>query len=87
MEVYATFTATYIEYTIGTIPSQVTIKKGTTTLTSSSTVHYGDVLTITYTETDGYMMSSFSVKGATSSSTNTYKVTGNVTVMYCRRQY
>ena len=80
--VYATFKQ--IEYTIGEIPTQVTIKKNNISLTSQNTLHYGDEITITYTETTGYHETLFSVTGATlkQGETNVYVVNGNVAVTY-----
>ena len=82
IKVKASYTATYIEYTIGNIPTQVTIQKGSETLTSSDTLHYGDEIDISYTPTTGYDMTSFNVSGATLVSGDTYRVTGNLTVTY-----
>ena len=82
IKVKASYTATYIEYTIGNIPTQVTIQKGSETLTSSDTLHYGDEIEITYTPTTGYDMASFNISGATLVSGDTYRITGNLTVTY-----
>ena len=82
IKVKASYTATYIEYSIGNIPTQVTIQKGSETLTSSDTLHYGDEIAITYTPTTGYDMASFNVSGATLVSGDTYRITGNLTVTY-----
>ena len=82
IKVKASYTATYIEYTIGNIPTQVTIQKGSEILTSSDTLHYGDEIEISYTPTTGYDMTSFNVSGATLVSGDTYRVTGNLTVTY-----
>ena len=40
-----------IEYSIGAIPSGVTVKRGNTTLSNNSTIYYGDSITFTYTTT------------------------------------
>ena len=82
IKVKASYTATYIEYTIGNIPTQVTIQKGDQILTSSDTLHYGDEIEIVYTPTIGYDMTSFNVSGATLVSGDTYRITGNLTVTY-----
>ena len=82
IKVKASYTATYIEYTIGNIPTQVTIQKGDQILTSSDTLHYGDEIAITYTPTTGYDMTSFNISGATLVSGDTYRITGNLIVTY-----
>ena len=82
IKVKASYTATYIEYTIGNIPTQVTIQKGSEILTSSDTLHYGDEIDISYTPTTGYDMTSFKVSGATLVSGDTYRITGNLIVTY-----
>ena len=41
---------TRIEYRLGAIPSGVTVKRNGTTLSSNSTIYWGDNLTFTYTE-------------------------------------
>ena len=40
-----------VQYSLGTIPSGVTVKRGNETLNSNSVIYWGDVLTFTYTET------------------------------------
>ena len=82
IKVKASYTANYIEYSIGSIPTQVTIQKGDQILTSSDTLHYGDEIEITYTPTTGYDMTSFNISGATLVSGDTYRITGNLTVTY-----
>ena len=82
IKVKASYTATYIEYSIDNIPTQVTIQKGSQMLTSSDTLHYGDTVDISYTPTTGYDMTSFKVSGATLVSGDTYRITGNLTVTY-----
>ena len=82
IKVKASYTATYIEYSIGNIPTQVTIQKGSETLTNLDTLHYGDTVDISYTPTTGYDMTSFNVSGATLVSGDTYRITGNLTVTY-----
>ena len=83
LALYAKYRATYIEYDIAEIPTQVVIKKGEEVLTSSDTLHYGDRIEITYTVTTGYNMTEFSVTGATrEGETNIYTVTGDLTVIY-----
>ena len=83
LALYARYSATYIEYDIAEIPAQVEIRKGEEELTSSDTLHYGDVVEITYTVTPHYNMTEFSVTGATrEGETNFYTVTGDLTVIY-----
>ena len=77
------YSETYIEYTISSIPSQVTIKKGDEVLTTGNTLHYGDEISITYAPTTGKYMTEFEVIGATrQGETEIYIVTDNLTVRY-----
>ena len=84
LDLYASFKSVYIEYTISNIPEQVSIKKNNEYLTSTSTLHYGDEITITYEETIGQEMQIFNVTGAkqVEGSENQYIVTGNLAVTY-----
>ncbi len=83
MNVYASFTPVYIEYTI-TKPDNVTIAFNEDDLTTDDTLHYGDIVEITYQETTGYEMSRFEVQNAelVGDSGNQYRVTGNIVVIY-----
>ena len=81
--VYATFKA--IDYSI-VIPDNVIVLRGTERLTSESKIHYGDELTISYTETTGYHKTTFEVTGASLKEGNTYTVTENVTVSYAEEK-
>ena len=83
-DVYASFTEEYIEYRINKIPSQVVIKNSEgIELTGSNTLHYGDIVEITYNVTEGHNVVDFSVNGAERiEETDTYKITGDLTVTY-----
>ena len=82
----AIFTREYVEYSIDNPYTQVTIKRDGETLTSESTIHYGDELEITYTPTEGYEMTTFTVTGADRvDETDTYTVTGNLVVAYAEK--
>ncbi len=77
-----TFFEEEIEYTLA-IPSNVTVVKGQEVLTNEDTLHYGDIIIITYEETLGYEKTEFNVLGATkTSSENEYIVNGNVSITY-----
>ena len=84
LALYARYSATYIEYDIADIPAQVEIRKGGEELTSSDTLHYGDVVEITYTVTPHYNMTEFEVAGASllAIHANKYMVTGDLAVIY-----
>ena len=84
LDLYASFKSVYIEYTISNIPEQVSIKKNNEYLTSTSTLHYGDIIEITYETTEGYNTTEFSVSGAEkmAGQENQYKVTGNLEITY-----
>lgn len=84
LNVYASYTATLREYTITLYKSKtgtVTIKKDGQVISTSDTVHYGDILEILYTTTEGYHVTEYSVTGATFDE-NVYTVTGSVTITY-----
>ena len=78
--VYATFKQ--IEYTISQIPTQVSIKKNNVALSSTDTLHYGDEITISYAETEGFEKTIFNVVGAIHVEGDIYTVTGNLTITY-----
>ncbi len=79
----AIFTRAYVEYSIENPYTQVTIKRDGETLTSESTLHYGNELEITYTPTEGYEMTTFTVTGADRvEETDTYTVTGDLVIIY-----
>jgi len=104
-----TFQQSAIEYSIGALPSGVTatfISANSTidsnhivneVLTSSSKVHYGDTIKISYNCTDTYGMNTFTVSGMSSSSssgistgyTTGYRqgtVTGNVSTTFSQKR-
>ena len=83
-DVYASFTEEYIEYRINKIPSQVVIKNSEgIELTGSNTLHYGDIVEITYKASPGYVTNSFSVSGAKRiGETNMYQVIDNILIEY-----
>lgn len=79
---HPSFVRADVEYTL-TIPNNVSVTKGGTAQTSASTLHYGDLIVITYTPSQGMFMNEFAVSGATSTANeNEYTVTGNVTITY-----
>ncbi len=69
------------EYSIGTIPSQVTVTRNGHTLSSNEAIYYGDQLSISYRETEGYHKDTFSVDGAELVG-NVYVVKGNINITY-----
>ena len=83
LELFANFREEYIEYTI-TKPEQVNVKFGDLYLSPLSTLHYGDIVEITYDTTEGHDVTAFSVSGAekVEGSENQYKITGNLVVTY-----
>ncbi len=83
-DVYASFTEEYIEYRINKIPSQVVIKDSEgIELTGSNTLHYGDIVEITYKASPGYVTNSFSVSGAKRiGETSMYQVIDNILIEY-----
>jgi hypothetical protein len=82
-QLYALFDSSFVEYTL-VIPQNVTVMKGDKVLTEDDTVHYGDILTITYAVTSGYSLDKFEVTGATLTD-GSYSVTGNVVVTYSEK--
>jgi len=95
----ANFTRSYVNYRISSIPSNVKVYyvsgssglSTTTALTTSTNLHYNDVIKVQYTASDGYDKETFSVSGVSASTTSTSnlssgyiqgKVTGNITISY-----
>lgn len=58
----------------------LTVKRNGTTLSSGTTIYYGDVLTITYSASSGYTITQATVNNNNITSGSTYSVTGNTTV-------
>ncbi len=83
LELFANFSEEYIEYTI-TKPEQVIVKFQDLYLSNSATLHYGDIVEITYDTTEGYRVTSFNVSGAEKieGSENQYRITGNLEIIY-----
>ena len=83
LELFANFSEEYIEYTI-TKPEQVNVKFQDLYLSNSATLHYGDIVEITYDTTEGYRVTSFNVSGAEKieGSENQYRITGNLEIIY-----
>ena len=84
LELFANFKEEYIEYSIHK-PEQVNIQNAEGIyLSNTATLHYGDIVTITYDTTQGYDVTAFEVKGAekVAGSENQYKITGNLQVIY-----
>ena len=84
LELFADFKAEYIEYSIHK-PEQVNIQNEEGIyLSNTATLHYGDIVTITYDTTQGYDVTAFEVNGAEkiSGSENQYRITGNLEVIY-----
>lgn len=77
-----TFVELQNEYTIAEFPQNVKIVFEGRELSSNDTLHYGDLITITYSESEGFDVSNFAVVGATDEGNNTYRVTGNLKVIY-----
>jgi len=61
--------------------TDITVKRGSTTLSNGATITYGDVLTITANATDGHQLSSLKVNGSNFTSGRTHTVSGNVTIV------
>ncbi len=68
------------EYSIGQIPSQVTVTRNGHTLSSNEAIYYGDQLEIKYSE--DYEVIEFSVAGAELVTGNLYSVIGNVEITF-----
>ena len=83
LELFANFREEYIEYTISK-PEQVNVKNAEGIyLSNTATLHYGDIVEITYDVTEGHNVVDFSVVGAERiEETDTYKITGDLTVTY-----
>ena len=84
LELFANFKEEYIEYSIHK-PEQVNIQNEEGVyLSNTATLHYGDIVTITYDTTQGYDVTAFEVNGAEkiSGSENQYRITGNLEVIY-----
>ena len=83
LELFANFREEYIEYTISK-PEQVNVKFGDLYLSNTATLHYGDIVEITYDTTEGHDVTAFSVSGAekVDGSENQYRITGNLVVTY-----
>ena len=84
LELFANFKEEYIEYSIHK-PEQVNIQNEEGVyLSNTATLHYGDIVTITYDTTQGYDVTAFEVNGAekVEGSENQYRITGNLVVTY-----
>ena len=85
MTVYATFVPIqkYSISIVGGDDTNVTIMRGSDTLTSSDTIYNSDILTITAVEKEGYT-TEVSIEGvvAVDGQPNKYRVTGNVVITY-----
>ena len=84
LELFANFKEEYIEYSIHK-PEQVNIQNEEGIyLSNTATLHYGDIVTITYDTTQGYDVTAFEVNGAekVAGSENQYRITGNLEVIY-----
>lgn len=79
--VYASYRQEYVEYTL-TKPAQVTVRKGGSALANGDTLHYGDEIVITYTETAGKHMTAFKLNGDNIKNGTLYMVKGNVEIVY-----
>ena len=53
----------------------------TGTLTNGSTIYYGDVISVTYTVSDGYKISTSTINGTTFTSGSTFTVSSNISVV------
>lgn len=83
MRIYATYETSYDEYSVVEIPHGVRVFYGSASVTTSSVLHYNDIITITYTVTEGYEMTNFSVENAERvGTTNEYVVKGDVSITY-----
>ena len=69
------------EYSIGQIPTQVTVTRNGHTLSSNEAIYYGDQLTISYTESEGHHKDTFSVDGAEFAG-GVWIVKGDLTISY-----
>ncbi len=67
-----------LQYSLGTIPELVTVKKNGVSLSNNATIYYGDVLEITYHQ--DYNATTFTVSGASKTGTSSYSVTGNIKI-------
>ena len=83
LELFADFKEEYIEYSIHK-PEQVNVQNAEGIyLSNTATLHYGDIVEITYDVTEGHNVVDFSVVGAERiEETDTYKITGDLTVTY-----
>ena len=72
------------EYSIGTIPEEVSVIRNGHSLSSNETIYYGDELVITYKLWEDCTLNEFSVTGAEfiHGTENTYKVMGNTEIVY-----
>lgn len=80
---YATYTSTYIEYTIS-LSDNVTLTVASTEYTNEDelpTLHYGDTFKVSYDLADGFTLNTFTVDGAVKDNDN-YSLTGNVTATF-----
>ncbi len=71
-----------ITYSLGTIPSGVTVRRNGSTLSSNATIYYGDSLTISYTLADNYELKEFKVNNQNFTNGGTHSVTGNVSIIF-----
>ncbi len=71
-----------ITYSLGTIPSGVTVRRNGSTLSSNATIYYGDSLTISYTLPSGMKLTSFKVNNQNFTNGGTLSVTGNVSISF-----
>ncbi len=76
-----TYNEAVSEYSLGNIPSQVTVKRNNKVLTSADKIYYGDQLEISYRETEGYEKETFHIDGAELVGV-VYVVKGNLTIEY-----
>ena len=60
--------------------TSITVKRGSSTLSSGAILLAGDSLVITFSTSTGYILTTHTVNGNTFTSGNTYSVSGNVTV-------
>ena len=84
LELFADFKEEYIEYSIHK-PEQVNVQNAEGIyLSNTATLHYGDIVTITYDTTQGYDVTAFEVKGAEKvvDSENQYRIIGNLEGIY-----
>ncbi len=69
------------EYSIGQIPTQVTVTRNGHTLSSNEAIYYGDQLNISYTESEGHHKETFAVNGAEYAS-GVWVVKGDLSIEY-----